>query len=801
MVMSVLTSSTFAAGEETNSDDDSLTMTEMILEDATLLSEEPEEIDGEKVWTYELTDGTQVQSTKAPEGYTEETSPLLRMLSVPGIPSNGFYNEGLIEKTYGGETLRDYKLYINGVSAYCLDPSLQVADAYPNVSSAVYNDPVAAAIMNYGYFGSDSTSNSNDDYLDTWVALIHRKGVIGGADDVNAKMERCYNSAEGARAREIYEKALANPLSEYEIKVYNPNTGSTLERQRIIQLTLEGKITVVKEDAVTGERLAGAVFTIDGVGDLTTGSDGTAIKSNLTPGTYTIREKTAPTGYLNNSDVKTVSTSGRVGTVTFKNDKIPYNLTLTKTDVQTDAALAGAEFRITGNGVDKNVTTGEDGTVKIEGLYAGTYTVTEVKAPDGYELNPKDYTIEITDKDVEQTITNQRQTGMIELLKTSLRYSSFIQETETEYGTLTEFVSEDAALENTEFTVYYAEDNAAAGAKMDDVAQVILTDENGHAQTDPLELGKYYIMETKVPDGVQVSMERQDVELTAQDSTVTSSGDNNETVEAFNDIQNVKIVLEKNEQKLTGFGKDENGEFTAEYEEVVNTGATFGIFTAEELEYEDEILPTGTLVSVLTVKDGTAETTEKLPFGKYYAMELKTGDDFILDTNKYYCEAVASGNDAELIVKVTENPIVNLKKSGTFELTKTDVSTGELLPNAGVKVYDSEKNEIFKGKTNENGKIVLENLPTGKYYYQEYSAPFGYQIDDSLFEFEIKDNGDIVKCEMTNKAYPTIAEVISNPKTGIMASTGLVAVLVGLIGLCGVVIGMVKKRKDADNVD
>ena len=495
MVMSCFAGTVFAASEETNSDD--LTMTEVILDGATLLSEEPEEIEGENVWTYELADGTQVQSTKAPDGYSEETSPLLRMFSVPGIPSDGFYNEGLISKNYGGETLRDYKLYINSVPAYCLDPSLQVADAYPNTSSALYNDPVAAAIMNYGYFGSDSTSNTNDDYLDTWVALIHRKGVIGGSDDVNAKMERCYNSAEGARAREIYEKALANPLSEYEINVYNPNTGSTLERQRIIQLTVKGKIKIIKDDSVTGEALSGALFTVDVIsGEYTTSADGSVEIGNLAAGTYTVREKSAPTGYLNNSDVQTVSTSGRVGTVTFNNDKIPYNLTLTKTDVQTDAALTGAEFRITSDGVDMTVTTGEDGTVKIEGLYAGIYTVSEVKAPAGYELNAEDYTIEITDKDVEQTITNQRQTGIIELIKTTPKYSSFVQETETDYGTLTEFVAEDAALENTEFTIYYAEDNPASGAKMDDVAQVVLTDANGTAKSDPLELGKYYVKET-----------------------------------------------------------------------------------------------------------------------------------------------------------------------------------------------------------------------------------------------------------------------------------------------------------------
>ena len=40
--------------------------------------------------------------------------------------------------------------------------------------------------------------------------------------------------------------------------------------------------------------------------------------------------------------------------------------------------VAGLKFQITGNGIDQTVTTGEDGTIKVENLQPGTYTVTEL---------------------------------------------------------------------------------------------------------------------------------------------------------------------------------------------------------------------------------------------------------------------------------------------------------------------------------------------------------------------------------------------------------------------------------------
>ncbi|MGG7142942.1 SpaA isopeptide-forming pilin-related protein, partial [Clostridium nigeriense] len=107
---------------------------------------------------------------------------------------------------------------------------------------------------------------------------------------------------------------------------------------------------------------------------------------------------------------------------------------------------------------------------------------------------------------------------------------------------------------------------------------------------------------------------------------------------------------------------------------------------------------------------------------------------------------------AGYIKSVTNNDtnftITNKKIVGKLEITKTDVSDGKLLPNAGFRIYDENKNVIAEGRTDEKGLATFE-LGYGKYYYQEFDAPKGYVIDEKLYPFEIKTNGEVVKASMT----------------------------------------------------
>ncbi len=133
----------------------------------------------------------------------------------------------------------------------------------------------------------------------------------------------------------------------------------------------------------------------------------------LDEGSYTIREVTAPGGYVLNDealafDVDEYRTWDNPLVLTFTDTPIKGSIEITKADSTTAALVAGADYTIkaatdivTGDGTIRNnagdtvgtVTTDENGYAKVEGLYLGEYIVYETKAPDGYALDPVEHTV------------------------------------------------------------------------------------------------------------------------------------------------------------------------------------------------------------------------------------------------------------------------------------------------------------------------------------------------------------------------------------------------------------------------
>lgn len=224
---------------------------------------------------------------------------------------------------------------------------------------------------------------------------------------------------------------------------------------------------------------------------------------------------------------------------------------------------------------------------------------------------------------------------------------------------------------------------------------------------------------------------------------------------------------------------------------------------------EDE---NGQVIQTIEIDKESVGMVKHLPVGTFFLKETKTSDDrFILSdqvitlvSTKEDIQAFdESGNEltkdketSEILFELTNELI-----KGNFELTKKDVSTGELLPNTGIQILDEEENVIVEGRTDDKGVFTFEQLPKGHYFFKEFDAPEGYLIDESLHAFEIKENGEIIRCEMTNKKkeLPEV-KVESNktlPQTGEKQSV-LFAVL-GVSTLIGAgVLYWVKKKRSAE---
>lgn len=125
------------------------------------------------------------------------------------------------------------------------------------------------------------------------------------------------------------------------------------------------------------------------------------------------------------------------------------------------------------------------------------------------------------------------------------------------------------------------------------------------------------------------------------------------------------------------------------------------------------------------------------------------------------------------------------------------MADGKLFPNAGFRIKDEDGNIVVTGVTDKNGFAIF-TLRYGKYTYQEYAAPDGYQIDEKEYPFEIKEDGQIVKEMMTNEKRPE--ETITTPKTGDESNVGLCIALSGVfvagLAVFGILAGKSKKKKE-----
>ena len=150
------------------------------------------------------------------------------------------------------------------------------------------------------------------------------------------------------------------------------------------------KVEISKKDLTTMEELPGAELTItdkDGKEiDRWVSTDKPHYIEKLPAGDYTLTEVKAPDGYAFAESVPfTVLPTGEVQRFEMRDDVIKVEIS--KVDLTTMEELPGAELTITdkdGEEIDRWVSS--DKPHYIEKLPAGEYTLTEITAPDGYDI-------------------------------------------------------------------------------------------------------------------------------------------------------------------------------------------------------------------------------------------------------------------------------------------------------------------------------------------------------------------------------------------------------------------------------
>ncbi len=418
---------------------------------------------------------------------------------------------------------------------------------------------------------------------------------------------------------------------------------------------------------------------------------------------------------------------------------------LVKVDEDTGKPMPNITFEL----FDKNdnslgkYTTDENGVIEVKDLEYGEYYFKEVSKPHGY--------VEDTEK-IYFMIQKDGQT--ITLNKTNKLIDGDVELTKVDIDT-------GETLSGVTFKLVNANTNEVVGT--------YTTDSTGKFRVNDLPFGKYYIKEItgETLSGVTFKLVNANTNEVVGTYTTDSTGKFR-----VNDLPFGKYYI-KEIQGLEGYESDDSPEvfYIQESGELITitkyNKKIKGKIQINKTDVSDgKVIPDcgfriwkddkkTIVIEGKTDKNGIAEF--ELGYGKYYYQEFDAPEGYVLDNRLYPFEIKENG-------EIVKAHMTNEKIKGTMELSKVDISNGMLIPNAKFKIYkEDKKTVVVKGMTDQNG-IAKFNLEYGKYYYQEYDAPNGYILDESLFPFEIKINGDIVKCQMTNK--PETGGLIINKVDG-----------------------------------
>ena len=186
-------------------------------------------------------------------------------------------------------------------------------------------------------------------------------------------------------------------------------------------------IVFQKIDCVTNSTIEGTMFKLEGTSDYgneytlycKSNKIGRIYFKNIELGTYTLKEVEATDGYIKMNEALTVKVNENGMAEIFNESKEelkksdnyyqienePYHSVrfLKSSTYGENIFLEGAEFNLTGisdygTSVNMNATSGkpeDGGLVVFNGLEPGTYTLREIKAPAGYYLDEKPYTVTV----------------------------------------------------------------------------------------------------------------------------------------------------------------------------------------------------------------------------------------------------------------------------------------------------------------------------------------------------------------------------------------------------------------------
>lgn len=550
-----------------------------------------------------------------------------------------------------------------------------------------------------------------------------------------------------------------------------------------------GKVSVKKVDMDTGLGIAQGDATLDGavygiydlegnrVGEVIS-KGGEYVTSDYLPslGTFFLKEEKSSTGYeLNETKYFfNITKDDLYPEVDVTEKVIERDLKIFKVYASDETGFLTGEpnvtfdiyLKSTGEKVT-SITTDENGYATATLPY-GTYTVRQVSSTEDHEM-VEDFEIvvnEYSEDPIYKLLANAEITARLKVIKIDSETGNTIP------------------VAGIKFKIFDVENNEYVCQITDKEQCVFETNDEGILLTPlPLESGTYRLEEQDQKlDGYLWNEEALTFAI-GDDSTLINDDVFGAIVEVEFENTQVKGKVEINKTGEELIIEDDS----YHYEKIKLEGAEFELRANEDIIVGGKTYyKKGELVTILvTDKDGYA-SIDNLPLGKYTLKEVKSANNNVLDPNTYEFELVYEDQYTEVVYKTFT--LDNKYPKGELEFTKTDLVTGDPLPDTKIEIFTEDGVKVFEGRTDENGKIIITDLPVGKYFILESDAPDGYILNEEKLWFSITENGEIVKADMTNE------KIVEVPNT-LQEKDILIEIISATLLLSGIGIIIYAKKK------
>ncbi|HFR3572478.1 TPA: SpaA isopeptide-forming pilin-related protein [Streptococcus suis] len=380
-------------------------------------------------------------------------------------------------------------------------------------------------------------------------------------------------------------------------------------------------------------------------------------------------------------------------------------------------------------------------------LPQGTYTISELSAPAGYEqLQPFDITVaedgsvQLAQGTNPEQVSQGQKDGRINIKLTNV-FKPKIK--------ITKVDSRDAnrKLAGARFKLFGPDENTQIG-------QEVITDTNGEITLPGLEPGTYYLQESQPPTGYQANARKYQIIIDANGSARVGNTDNKIEVGTSQDQGADKIIpitvkndrtpftvkIRKRDYNDTSRGLNARFQLyrkNGNQEELLSGLVGDTIVNNHELVLPN-LMPNTYVLKEIRVPSGNYEAIQPIQFTITEEGRLQ------IDVNDRGFASVENGGSSQELVLL----IKNIKKF-RLRIKKQDATNDQTL-------LDGARFTLYRAQGNTGGKLEqlatgvtangLADIDVGPGYFilQETQAPTGYVLNDKEYIFQINHDGTVL---------------------------------------------------------